>query len=367
MIDRDSEEFKNFLDLYENASLLELGSLADARRLELHPEGVVTYIVDRNINYTNVCIADCKFCAFYRRPKHDEGYVLSFEEIGQKIEETKDLGGVQILIQGGHNPYIPFEWYLDLLRFIKDKHPIHIHGFSPSEVDFFATRFRIPIEDVIKSLMDAGLDSIPGGGGEILVQNVRDRVASKKVGADGWLDIMELAHNLGMKTTVTMMYGLGESNADRIEHLIRVRDVQSRTGGFTAFIMWPLQPENTEMAGTPKTDSVTYLRTVAISRLVLNVPNIQASWVTMGLKIGQISLAFGCNDFGSLMIEENVVSAAGTTHSTTIEEIERTIKNAGLKAARRRQDYTILEGSGERGAGSGVSVASVSPWEIGDV
>jgi cyclic dehypoxanthinyl futalosine synthase len=347
MVDRNSAEFKKFLDLYENASLLELGSLADAKRVQLHPEGVVTYIVDRNINYTNVCVADCKFCAFYRRPKDNEGYVLSFEEIGQKIEETKALGGVQILIQGGHNPYIPFEWYLDLLRFIKKEHPIHIHGFSPSEIDFFSTRFRIPTEEVISQLMDAGLDSIPGGGGEILVQDVRDRVAKKKAGADRWLEVMEMAHSLGMKTSVTMMYGLGETNADRIEHLIRVRDVQARTGGFTAFIMWPLQPENTEMEGIAKTDSITYLRTVAIARLVLgNVPNIQASWVTMGLKIGQISLGFGCNDFGSLMIEENVVSAAGTTHSTTIEEIERTIVNAGLTPSRRRQDYSIIEGSG---------------------
>ncbi len=342
-VDRGSPAFRSYLELYERAPLLELGRLADARRRELHPDGVVTYIVDRNINYTNVCVADCAFCAFYRRPKHAEGYVLSFEEIGGKIDEAKSLGAVQILLQGGHNPYIPFEWYLDLLRYIKRHHPIHIHGFSPSEVDFFATRFRMSAEDVIRELMAAGLDSIPGGGGEILVQEVRDRVAPKKAGADRWLEIMEMAHGLGMKTSVTMMYGLGETPADRIEHLFRVREVQARTGGFTAFITWPLQPEHTAMEGTPKTDAVTYLRTVAIARLILdNVPNLQASWVTMGLKVGQVALRFGCNDFGSLMIEENVVSAAGTTHRATIEEMRRHILDAGFRPARRRQDYSII-------------------------
>jgi len=343
MIDRTSPEFRSYLDLYEKAPFLELGQLADAKRQELHPDGVVTYIVDRNINYTNVCVADCKFCAFYRRPKHAQGYVLSFEEIGRKIDEARQLGAVQILMQGGHNPYIPFEWYLELLRYIKRHHPIHIHGFSPSEVDFFSTRFRMSAEEVIRALMAAGLDSIPGGGGEILVQEVRDRVARKKAGADRWLEVMEIAHRLGMKTSVTMMYGLGETLADRIEHLVRVREVQATTGGFTAFITWPLQPEHTEMEGTPKTDAITYLRTVAIARVVLdNVPNLQASWVTMGLKVGQVSLRFGCNDFGSLMIEENVVSAAGTTHRTTIDEMRRHIVDAGFRAARRRQDYSII-------------------------
>ncbi|MEE8134388.1 MAG: cyclic dehypoxanthinyl futalosine synthase [Gemmatimonadales bacterium] len=344
MIDRSSSEFRSFLDLYENTPLLELGQMANAKRWELHPENVVTYIVDRNINYTNVCVADCKFCAFYRRPKHAEGYVLSFEEIGEKIEETKELGGVQILLQGGHNPYIPFDWYLELMRYIKEHHQIHIHGFSPSEVDFFATRFRMTAEEVIKELKSAGLDSIPGGGGEILVQNVRDRVAKKKAGADRWLEVMEIAHHQGMKTSCTMMYGIGETNEDRIEHLFRLREVQDRTGGFTAFITWPLQPEHTEMEGTPKTDATTHLRTVAIARLILdNVPNLQASWVTMGLKVGQVALQFGCNDFGSLMIEENVVSAAGTTHRATLGEMRRHIRDAGYTPARRRQDYTILE------------------------
>src|SRR5216117_2935719 len=230
------------------------------------------------------------------------------------------------------------------MRYIKRNHPIHIHGFSPSEVDFFAKTFRMEAIDVIRELRTAGLDSIPGGGGEILVQRVRDIVAKKKAGADRWLEIMEIAHNEGMKTSVTMMYGLGETLAERMEHLHRVKEVQARTGGFTAFICWPLQPENTPtMSHMKKTDAVDYLRTVAIARIVLdNVPNLQSSWVTMGLKVGQVALRYGCNDFGSLMIEENVVSAANTTHRTTTEEMERLIRDAGFIAARRRQDYSIL-------------------------
>jgi len=343
-IDRSAPEFRDALQVYERASLLELGQLADAARWRLHPENVVTYIIDRNINYTNVCVADCKFCAFYRRPKHPEGYLLSYEQIGRKIDELKAIGGVQILMQGGHNPYVPFEWYLDLLRYIKRYHPIHIHGFSPSEVDFFAGRFGMSIEEVITELVAAGLDSIPGGGGEILVQDIRDQVARKKAGADRWLEVMEIAHRLGLKTSVTMMYGLGESLADRIEHLFRVKAVQQRSRGFTAFICWPLQPEHSELAHIPKTDAVTYLRTQAIARIVLdNVPIIQASWVTMGMKVGQVALRFGANDFGSLMMEENVVSAAGTTHRTTLGEMQRLIADAGYTAKQRRQDYTILE------------------------
>ena len=341
---RTSSEFKGYLELYERASLLELGQLADAERWRLHPENVVTYIIDRNINYTNVCVADCKFCAFYRRPKHREGYVLSFEQIGAKIDECKAIGGVQILLQGGHNPYIPFEWYLELMRYIKRHHPIHIHGFSPSEVVFFSERFGLSIADVIRELRSAGLDSIPGGGGEILVDEIRERVARKKAQTEEWLGVQEEAHRQGMKTSVTMMYGLGETNADRIEHLFRVRELQARTGGFTAFICWPLQPEGTEMADQPKTDAVAYLRTLAMGRIICsNVPNLQSSWVTMGLKVGQVALRFGANDFGSLMMEENVVSAAGTTHRATIEEMERCIRDAGFAVRRRRQDYSIID------------------------
>jgi cyclic dehypoxanthinyl futalosine synthase len=336
---------RDILDFYTDAPLLELGAEADRVRQQLHPGDVVTYIVDRNINYTNVCVADCGFCAFYRRPKDAEGWTLSYEQIGAKIDEAKALGGVQILMQGGHNPYIPFEWYLDLLRYIKRNHPIHVHGFSPSEVDFWAKLYRMDARDVIRELQAAGLDSIPGGGGEILVQRVRDEVAKKKAGADRWLEIMEIAHQEGMKTSVTMMYGIGETLAERIEHLERVKEVQARTGGFTAFICWPLQPENTpRMSHMQKTDAIDYLRTVAIARIVLdNVPNLQSSWVTMGMKIGQVALRFGCNDFGSLMIEENVVSAANTTHRTSIEEMERLIRDAGFTPARRRQDYSVIQ------------------------
>jgi cyclic dehypoxanthinyl futalosine synthase len=336
---------RDLLDFYTNAPLLELGAEADAVRERLHPQQTVTYIVDRNINYTNVCVADCGFCAFYRRPKHGEGWTLSYEQVGAKIDEAKQLGAVQILMQGGHNPYIPFEWYIELLKYIKRYHTIHIHGFSPSEIDFFAKVFRMDAREVIRELMKAGLDSVPGGGGEILVQRVRDLVAKKKAGADRWLEIMEIAHQEGMKTSVTMMYGIGETLAERIEHLERVRELQSRTNGFTAFICWPLQPENTPtMSNQPKTSAVDYLRTTALARVVLdNVPNIQASWVTMGGKIGQVALRFGCNDFGSLMIEENVVSAANTTHRMTIAEMERLISDAGFLPARRRQDYSIFQ------------------------
>jgi cyclic dehypoxanthinyl futalosine synthase len=344
VVDRTSSEFKAYLELYEQAGLLELGQLADAERWRHHPQNVITYIIDRNINYTNVCVADCKFCAFYRRPKHPEGYVLSFEQIGAKIDECKAIGGVQILLQGGHNPYIPFEWYLDLMRYIKRHHPIHIHGFSPSEVVFFSERFGLSVADVVRELHGAGLDSIPGGGGEILVDEIRERVARKKARTEEWLGVQEEAHRQGMKTSVTMMYGLGETNADRVEHLLRVRELQARTGGFTAFICWPLQPEGTGMADQVKTDAVVYLRTLALARIIChNVPNLQSSWVTMGLKVGQVALRFGANDFGSLMMEENVVSSAGTTHRASIAEMERCIRDAGYEVRRRRQDYSIID------------------------
>ncbi len=344
-VDRSTSEFRDYLELYERADLLELGRQADAVRRALHPGSVVTHIIDRNINYTNVCVADCGFCAFYRRPKDREGYVLSFEEIGVKIEECRAIGGVQILLQGGHNPYIPFEWYLDLMRYIKAHHPIHIHGFSPSEIVFFSERFRLPMPDVIRQLREAGLDSIPGGGGEILVDAVRQRVARKKAQTEEWLGVQEEAHRQGMRTSVTMMYGMGESAADRVEHLVKIRDLQARTGGFTAFICWPLQPEGTPMFdGWAKTDAVTYLRILALGRIICrNIPNMQSSWVTMGHKVGQIALRFGANDYGSLMMEENVVSAAGTTHRATLQEMERIITDAGFTPRRRRQDYTLIE------------------------
>src|SRR5688500_13654171 len=337
IVDRTSSEFQDYIELYQRASLLELGQLADAERWRQHPENVVTYIIDRNTNCTNVCVADCNICAFYRRPKNREGYVLSYEQIGPKIEAGKAIGGVQILLQGGHNPYIPFEWYLELMRHIKQHHPIHIHGFSPSEVVFFSERFGLSVAEVVRELRTAGLDSIPGGGGEILVDSVRERVAKKKAQTEEWLGVQEEAHRQGMKTSVTMMYGLGESLADRIEHLFRVREVQRRTGGFTAFICWPLQPEGTGMADQPKTDAVTYLRTLAMARIILdNVPNLQSSWVTMGLKAGQVALRFGANDFGRLMMEEMVVSPARATRRATIAERARCIRDARHRVRRRR-------------------------------
>lgn len=344
-IDRTTPEFRKLVELYERAPLLELAQLANAERWRQHADPVVSYIIDRNINYTNVCVADCAFCAFYRRPQDAEGYVLSFEEIGAKIDECKAIGGVQILLQGGHNPYIPFEWYLELMRYIKQHHPIHIHGFSPSEIVFFSERFKLAMPEVVRELRAAGLDSIPGGGGEILVDAIRERVARKKAQTDEWLAVQEEAHRQGMRTSVTMMYGLGESSADRVEHLLRVKAVQRRTGGFTAFICWPLQPEGTPgMSHMPKTDAVTYLRTLALGRIVLdNVPNMQSSWVTMGHKVGQIALRFGANDYGSLMMEENVVSAAGTTYRTTLAEIDRLIRDAGFEPRRRRQDYSWID------------------------
>jgi cyclic dehypoxanthinyl futalosine synthase len=353
-------EVARWAALATGTPLLELAAEADAARARLHPEGVVTYIVDRNINYTNVCNVYCKFCAFYRAPgsKRGDAYTLSFEEIGAKIDEVKALGGVQILLQGGVNPELPFVWYLDLLRFIKREHPIHVHGFSPVEIAFMAQIAGLPLRDTLIALREAGLDSIPGGGAEILTDATRKRVSPLKQDTAGWLEVMETAHGLGMKTTATMMFGMGESWEERIEHLLRIRDLQGRTGGFTAFIAWPFQEKHTALEG--RFERVTpdeYLRVVATARLALGgsdgerpgagstgvVPNFQASWVTMGPKIGQISLRFGCNDMGSTMLEENVVSAAGANFRMDEAEIVRLIQDAGFTAARRRQDYSILQ------------------------
>ena len=327
--------------------LLDLAVEADALRRRRHPEGVVTYIVDRNINYTNICNVYCKFCAFYRAPGSHRGdsYTLTYEEIGAKIDELKALGGVQILLQGGVNPDLPFEWYLDLLRFIKREHPIHVHGFSPVEIAFISQIAGLPLRETLVRLREAGLDSIPGGGAEILSDETRKRVSPLKQDTAGWLEVMETAHGLGMKTTATMMFGMGERWEERIEHLLRIRELQERTGGFTAFIAWPFQEKHTALQG--RFEPVTadeYLRVIATARLLLdNVPNFQASWVTMGPKVGQISLRFGCNDMGSTMLEENVVSAAGADFRMDEAEIVRLIHDAGFRAARRRQDYTILE------------------------
>jgi cyclic dehypoxanthinyl futalosine synthase len=336
----DSTEVAEFAALYERP-LLELGALAAARAREAVPGGVVSYIVDRNINYTNICVTDCAFCAFYRRPGHAEGYVLSNEQVGAKIDEAKAIGAVQILMQGGHNPYLKLDYYTGLLDYIKTHHPIHVHGFSASELDIVARVEKVDISTVISELKAAGLDSVPGAGAEILVDEVRDRIAKKKIGTARWLEIHRAVHEQGLSSSATMMFGAGESRDDRIEHMIRVRDLQRETGGFTAFIPWTLQSDGTEMDGTPATSAAEYLKTIAIARLVLdNVPNLQVSYVTQGPKVAQVALHFGCNDFGSLMMEENVVSATGTDFIMPRAELVRFIEGAGFKAAPRYQDYS---------------------------
>ena len=328
--------------LLREADLLELGLLADAVRQRLHPEGIVTYIIDRNINYTNVCVAQCAFCAFYRDLPSREGYLLSKEQLAAKIEETLALGGNQILLQGGLHPDLGIEYYEELFRWIKGSYPIWIHGLSPAEVKHIEKVSSLTTDETLRRLVAAGLDSIPGGGAEILSDRVRQVIGIAKGTTADWLSVMETAHGLGMKTTATMMFGHVETLEERVEHLIHLRDLQDRTRGFTAFIGWTLQPTNTAMAGDELT-SFQYLRTLAVARVMLdNFPNVQASWVTQGGKIGQVSLRFGANDFGSLMIEENVVSAAGAHFRLTEAEIARNIQDAGFTPKRRTMHYDIV-------------------------
>jgi len=328
--------------LLRDCDFLELGRLADLVRWRKHEEPVVTYIIDRNINYTNVCTAQCAFCAFYRDMPSKEGYVLTKQELAQKIEETIALGGRQILLQGGLHPDLGIEFYEKLFRWIKAEYPIWIHGLSPAEVQHVARVSKRPLEETLKRLMAAGLDSIPGGGAEILSDRVRKIIGIAKGSTAEWLEVMEKAHGLGMKTTATMMFGHVETLEERIDHLMHLRELQDRTGGFTAFIGWTFQPENTALAGDELT-SFQYLRTLAAARVVLdNFPSVQASWVTQGSKIGQVSLRFGANDFGSLMIEENVVSAAGAHFRLTEAEIARAIQEAGFAPKRRTMDYQIV-------------------------
>ncbi|SHE77370.1 de-hypoxanthine futalosine cyclase [Desulfacinum infernum DSM 9756] len=332
--------------LYEQADLHWLGHAADRMRRRKHPEHVVTYVVDRNINYSNICACGCRFCAFYRPPGHPEGYVLSREELAQKIEETLALGGTQILMQGGHHPDLPLTFYEEMLRFIKERYPIHVHAFSPPEIVYFARLEGTDISTVIRRLRAAGLDSIPGGGAEILVDAVRRKVSPNKCSASQWLEVMEEAHRQGLRTTATMMFGHEEEPGDRLRHLFALRDLQDRTGGFTAFIPWAFQPQNTAIRRDPET-AVSYLRLLALSRLVLdNFDNIQASWVTMGPKVAQTALFFGANDFGSTMIEENVVAAAGVHFRLSVEEIHRLIRGAGFEPRQRTMAYEYVEGTG---------------------
>ena len=332
------------LALYTQAPTALLGRLADGVRARKHPERIVTYIIDRNVNYTNICVARCNFCAFYRPVGHGDGYVLSFDEIFRKIDETIAVGGVQLLLQGGHNPDLPLQWYEDLFRAVKARYPeFKLHALSPSEVLHISRLSRLSTPEVIARLIDAGLDSIPGGGAEILVDRVRKLLnCYSKSTADEWLRIMGEAHAAGLRTTATMMYGSVETMAERVEHLVRLRELQDRTGGFTAFIAWSYQPEHTEL-GLHEATGVDYLRTLALARIVLdNFDNLQASWVTQGGKVGQMSLAFGANDMGSVMIEENVVRAAGASYCMDEVEIVRNVENAGFTAQRRNMHYEIL-------------------------
>ena len=330
--------------LYREAPTYWLGRMAEAVRARKHPERVVTYIIDRNVNYTNVCVARCNFCAFYRPVGHQEGYVLGFDEIFRKIDETIELGGVQLLLQGGHNPDLPLQWYEDLFRAVKQHYPeFKLHALSPPEVIHLSRMSRLSVPEVLARLIAAGLDSVPGGGAEILVDRVRKLLnCYGKASADEWLDVMRHAHRAGLRTTATMMYGTVETDEERIEHMMRLRVLQDETGGFTAFITWSYQPEHTERGGREAT-GVEYLRTLALARLILdNFDNIQASWVTQGGKVGQLSLAFGANDMGSVMIEENVVRAAGASYCMDEVEIVRNVEDAGFAAKRRNMHYDIL-------------------------
>jgi cyclic dehypoxanthinyl futalosine synthase len=332
------------LALYRSAPISLLGQLADRVRARRHPEGVVTYIIDRNVNYTNICVAKCNFCAFYRPVGSPEGYVLGFDELFKKIDETIAVGGVQLLLQGGHNPDLPLSWYEDLFRAVKERYPsFKLHALSPPEVIHLSRLSQLPVAEIVRRLIAAGLDSIPGGGAEILVDRVRKLLhCYGKASADEWLGVMRHAHHAGLRTTATMMYGTVETDEERIEHLMRLRDLQDETGGFTAFITWSYQPDHTELAGSEAT-GIDYLRTLATARIVLdNFDNLQASWVTQGGKVGQLSLAYGANDMGSVMIEENVVRAAGASYCMDEAEIVRNIEDAGFVAKRRNMHYELL-------------------------
>lgn len=321
--------------------LLTLGRWADQLRQRLHPEPRVTYVVDRNINYTNICVSGCRFCAFYRRPGAPEGYVLEREALTQKLAETIAMGGTGILLQGGLNPALPLEYYEELLDFIRSRFGLHVHGFSPPEIVFLARQSGYGVKEILTRLMAAGLGSIPGGGAEILVDRVRQAISPYKCTVQEWLAVMETAHRLGLRTTATMMFGHIETRAERVEHLLHLRDLQDRTGGFTAFIPWSYQPGGTALGGTSP-GAVEYLKTLAVSRLVLdNFPNLQVSWVTQGAKIAQVALKFGANDFGSTMIEENVVAATGVGYRLSQEEIVRQITTAGYEARQRDHLYRL--------------------------
>ncbi|MBL0686551.1 MAG: dehypoxanthine futalosine cyclase [Sulfurospirillum sp.] len=337
------------LNLIQNVDLHVLGQMASKRKLELHPEKITTFVVDRNINYTNICWVDCKFCAFYRHAKEEDAYVLSFEHIGSKIEELIAIGGTQILFQGGVHPKLKIEWYEELVEWITKTYPtIDIHGFSAIEIDYIAKISRISYKEVLKRLQAKGMFSIPGAGAEILSDRVRDIIAPKKLNAKQWIEVHRQAHLIGMKSTATMMFGTVESDEEIIEHWELIRDLQDETGGFRAYIMWSFQSANTkliqEMPNIKQHSANRYLRLLAVSRLYLdNFKNIQSSWVTQGSYVGQLALKFGANDLGSTMMEENVVSAAGVTHDMNQNEMIKLIKDIDEYPAKRDTAYNILE------------------------
>jgi len=340
----DAEEA---LILFEHADLLTLITLADEVRQRLHPEGIVTYIVDRNLNPTNVCVTDCGFCAFYRSPKHPEAYVLDREELLRRVQELAELGGRQLLMQGGHHPELGTEWWCELIAEIESRFPeVNCHALSAPELDHLAKVDRRPVEEVIEALKEAGWGSLPGAGAEILVERVRKIIAPRKTDTERWLDIHRQVHRAGLRSSATMMYGSGETNAERVEHLVRLRDLQDETGGFTAFACWNLQPEGVpdEHLYPPKSTPALYVRMQSLARIFLdNVENMQTSYVTQGLKLAQVSLRFGCNDFGGTMLEENGVSAAGCFHLEPVQRIEQVIEAAGFRPRQRNSWYGIVD------------------------
>lgn len=350
MLDGERLSQEAALVLLESRELAAIGSAANQITQRLHPESYRTYNIDRNINYTNICTAVCDFCAFYRTPKSGDGYVLPRAELLEKVRETVELGGNQILMQGGLHPTFKLEWYEELLQDIKREFPsVNIHGFSPPELHHFTKVNKLSIRTVLEHLKEAGLGSIPGGGAEILVDRVRSEITRGKVMTDDWLNVMRVWHELGGVSTVTMMFGHVETLAERVEHLERIRQLQDETHGFTAFICWTFQPDNTQLSNIPPTGAFEYLKTQAVARLYLdNVPNIQSSWVTQGLKIGQLALAYGANDMGSLMLEENVVAEAGTVHFLTLDQIRSAIEEYGYTARQRDVRYRLVDPSMEQ-------------------
>jgi len=337
------------LDLIRNSSLLELGKLASKRKLQLHPDKVTSFVVDRNINYTNICWVDCKFCAFYRHAKDEDAYILSYDEIDKKIDELLEIGGTQILFQGGVHPKLKIDFYEELVEHIHNKYPtITIHGFSAIEIDYISRVSKISYKEVLTRLKSKGLASIPGAGAEILNDNVRDIIAPKKLDTKDWLEVHRQAHLVDIKSTATMMFGTVETDEQIIDHWDKIRQLQDETGGFRAYIMWSFQSAHTKLAeelpNIPAQSSNRYLRLLAVARLYLdNFPNVQSSWVTQGSYIGQMALKFGANDLGSTMMEENVVSAAGATNSMNQDEMIKLIKDIGENPAKRDTAYTILE------------------------